>query len=76
MKIIKPPSNRNNKYREIANKDCNVCPYCGSKDDKINYLGEKIYMTIYDGVMVRYKNSFVSKYRCIECEAEWQSEPY
>ena len=35
-----------------------------------------MFITTCDGMMVGYEGMVVARYKCIECKAEWQSEPY
>lgn len=76
MRIIKAPDSRKNKYREIANKGCDICPYCNSTEEQINYLGEKPFTTTASNGLRFYKTVFVAAYKCENCGAEWESDPY
>lgn len=74
MKILRPPSNKNMKNREIANKGCDICPYCKSDGDTISYLGEKKYPTMYIGHYKILSEGTTCQYECNKCGAKWESE--
>ena len=71
MKILKDwkTEEKYKKYREKANKGCDICPQCGSSNLIIRTFS-------YDSIVYMYPRKKVDCYRCVDCGCEFRSEPY
>lgn len=75
MKITKTPEmiQHFKKLREIANKNCNVCPCCGEKESTVNYNYKEDTLFIGDLQLATIRSDL---YVCYTCGCEWESERY